>query len=213
MALMMQGLAIAAGAGMPAAPTCELTRLGPLLAQGGTGSSAPPGGDSSALLVWAIALIGLALMLFLIEVFVPSGGLLGVASAISAVVGVVLLFWENQVLGLVGAIVCLIALPFLLGFALKMWPNTPIGRVLMLSAPPSRAAPGEADAPTKAGLPNVTVGQRGRSVSELRPVGTCVFDGKREECLAAGGVIEPDTSVEVVAVDGRQIKVRPVRGA
>jgi membrane protein implicated in regulation of membrane protease activity len=40
-----------------------------------------------------------------------------------------------------------------------------------------------------------------------------VFDGKREECLAAGGVIEPDTSVEVVAVDGRQIKVRPVRGA
>jgi len=190
--------------------TSRVGSLGPaVLAQ--AGGSGP--GESSALLVWALALLGLALMLFFIEVFVPSGGILGVASSISAVVGIVLLFWENQALGLIGAIVCLLALPFMLGFALKVWPNTPLGRVLMLESPPSRSEPGEADAPTKGeGAAAVSPGQRGRAVTEMRPVGTCVFDGRREECLATGGVIEPDTPVEVTAVDGRQIKVRGVRG-
>jgi membrane-bound ClpP family serine protease len=172
----------------------------------------PPQDDGATLLVWALALIGLALMLFMIEVFIPSGGLIGVASAVSLVAGIVLLFWENELWGLIGAAVSLIALPFALGFAIKMWPNTPIGRLLTLATPASRAEPHAADAPTKgaaAGLA-VTVGQRGRAVTEMRPVGTCVFDGRREECLAAGGLIEPDTPVEIVAIDGRQIKVRPV---
>jgi membrane-bound ClpP family serine protease len=169
-----------------------------------------PSEDGSALVIWALALIGLAVMLFLIEVFIPSGGLLGIASAISVVAGIIMLFWHNQVLGMIGAIVTLLALPFVFGFALKVWPDTPFGRLLTLHAPPSRPEPGEADQPSKgaAASAGVAVGQRGRAVTEMRPVGTCVFDGRREECLASGGLIEPDTPVQVVAVDGRQIKVR-----
>jgi membrane-bound ClpP family serine protease len=179
-----------------------------VLAQAGNA----PKDDGSALIVWALALIGLALMLFMIEVFVPSGGLLGIASAVSLVAGIILLFWENEVLGLIGATVSLIALPFAIGFAIKLWPNTPIGRVLTLNSPASRAEPHAADAPSKGASTGVgvSIGQQGRAVTEMRPVGTCVFEGRREECLAAGGLIEPDTPVEVIAIDGRQIKVRPV---
>jgi len=179
-----------------------------VLAQAG---SSPPQGDGSPLVVWALALIGLALMLFIIEVFIPSGGIIGVASAISLVIGIVLLFWEDQLLGMIAAIVSLLATPFLIGFAIKAWPNTPIGRLLTLQTPPSQAEPATADAPTKrdATAAGLRIGQRGRAVSEMRPVGTCVFDRRREECLANGGLIEAGTPVEIVAIDGRQIKVRP----
>jgi len=188
------------------------TTVPTLLAQAG---NAPNSGGGSTLMVWALALIGLAAMLFLIEIFIPSGGLIGIISGLSLVTGIILLFWHNQIWGVIGAILSLLALPFLLGFALKMWPETPIGRLLMLNAPASNADPAAADHPSKGatatGGVSVQVGQQGRAVTEMRPVGTCVFDRRREECLATGGLINSGTTVEIVAIDGKQIKVRPVQ--
>jgi membrane-bound ClpP family serine protease len=54
------------------------------------------------------------------------------------------------------------------------------------------------------------VGHKGEATTELRPVGTCVIDGRREECLATTGVIERGTPIEVVSQDGMYIKVRPI---
>ena len=168
---------------------------------------------SGALIVWAIVLIGLALALFFIEVIVPSGGILGIGSAASLVIGVILLFQVDETLGLIGATVSLIALPFAVGLAITLWPDTPIGRLLTLSSPPSRGDVRAADQPSKGAATGQTLspGDHGKALTELRPVGTCLIQNRREECLASAGVIEPGTPVEVVDVDGLQIKVRPVR--
>ena len=195
-----------------------LANLPLLLAQGG---SPQQQSDTNWLVLWAVLLLGAALLLFFIEVFLPSGGIIGMASAVCLVLGLVLLFQIDTMWGLIGATVAVLALPFAIGFSLKMFPNTPIARALTLRS--SKDKPGddevEPDEGTtvagqssadKAVSDGPAVGDSGKAISGLRPVGTCVINGKREQCLAVGGVISSNTKVQVVAVDGMHIRVKAV---
>ena len=85
----------------------------------------------STLATWSLLCFLLALVLFAIEVFIPSGGLLGVLAIISAITGIIFLFQIDTTLGLVGSIVCVAAIPVLIMSAMKFWPSTPFGRMLM----------------------------------------------------------------------------------
>jgi membrane-bound ClpP family serine protease len=152
--------------------------------------------------IWSVVCLATALLLFFIEVFIPSGGILGIAAAVALLAGIILLFKVSTTLGLIGAIVCMAAIPVLFALAVKMWPSTPLAQLLTLQS----QSRGEAPAPETSDL----VGRRGRSLTALRPVGTCLINGKRLDCLAVGDTIEPNRDIEVVAVDGMHVKVRPV---
>lgn len=153
--------------------------------------------------IWAIVLIATAFLLIFAEVLVPSGGVLGFLAAGSLIGGIVLLFQVDTTLGLVGAIVTLIATPFVMGYALKIWPNTPIGRRLILQGKtrdtnePKTASTEQKD----------LTGATGKALTDLRPIGTCMIDGQRIDCLADEGVIEAGQGVRVIGNDGMQVKV------
>ena len=51
-------------------------------------------------------------------------------------------------------------------------------------------------------------GQSGQSVSPLRPAGVALIDGQRVDVITDGEFIEPETEVEVVAVEGSRVVVR-----
>lgn len=175
------------------------------------GQPAQGGGD---LVLWAVILIGMAAALFIAEMFVPSGGILGACSLLCLIGGVVMLFWIDDTIGLIGAVVSLIAIPFAFLGALWAWPSTPIGRALTLGgAEDQEESPYDGqDRPmnhTHRG--EIPVGTVGKALTELRPVGTCLLNGKRQECLSESGVIEPGVQVKVVSSDGMQVKVRPVQ--
>ncbi len=158
-------------------------------------------------LLWGSLLIGLALVLYLLEVFVP-GGVLGFVATLSLVAGIIFMFWYDVTTGLVTTVVVLCLAPVALGLALKYLPHTPVGRLLTLEG---RVTRGETTPEVeRAGGADRLVGARGAAVTELRPVGTCDFDGERVECLAEAGIIERGSTVEVVAVRGREVKVRAV---
>ena len=89
-------------------------------------------------LIWAVLLLAIALALLFAELFVPSGGVISFFAACSLILGIVMLFKVDTKLGLVGAIVVLLATPFLFAAAIKIWPNTPIARLLLLKNAPSR---------------------------------------------------------------------------
>jgi len=156
-------------------------------------------------LLWAMISLGLAVILFLLELFIPSGGLLGVGAFMAAVVGVVLLFIENATYGLIGTLLCVIAMPLGVIWALRVWPHTPIGRMLIL-----KSAEAPSDLAASAGTDTLTslVDQTGDALTDLRPVGACRINGKRVECLAQGGVIRAGAKVRVVSADGMAVKVR-----
>ena len=164
-------------------------------------------------IIWALLLFGGALLLFVIELFVPSGGLLGMCSAACAVAAVVCLFKVNTTAGVVGIIVTLAAIPVATAYGLKALPHTPFWQWVALKEPP-RAAP-TADASegaTDGSAEPARVGATGKAITDLRPVGTCVINGRRTDCLAEDDMITAGTRVRVVAADGMQVKVREEEG-
>jgi membrane-bound ClpP family serine protease len=175
---------------------------------------AQPAQGNSQFIVWAVVLLGMAAALFIAELFVPSGGILGACSLLCLIGGVIMLFWIDDTIGLIGAIVSLIAIPFAFLGALWVWPSTPIGRALTLggSSDPEDSPYDGQEVPSAAKhQATVAIGTVGKTLTALRPVGTCLLDGKRHECLSAAGVIEAGVEVKVVASDGMQIKVRSVK--
>lgn len=182
------------------------------LAQAPAGGQAASGGNE--FIIWAVILFGMAMALFIAEMFVPSGGILGACSLLCLIGGVITLFWIDDTIGLIGAVVSLIAIPFAFLGALHVWPSTPIGRALTLGgAEDQEESPyDEQDRPMKhTHQASIPVGTTGKSLTELRPVGTCLLNGKRQECLSESGVIEPGVQVKVVSSDGMQVKVRPIQ--
>lgn len=156
---------------------------------------------------WGFVCLTLALLLFFLEIFIPSGGVLSIAAAVAAVVGIVLFFMESSTWGLVSAIVTILAIPVLLGMAMKIMPETPIARLLILKSPKEKEQ-STGQEPTDEKDAKKMVGAQGKALTDLRPVGTCLINGKRHQCLASGGLIRQGASVRVVSSDGMQIKVR-----
>lgn len=155
-------------------------------------------------IVWAIMCLGLALVLFIIELFVPSAGILGILSASALVAGIVLLFLADATIGIFGALIALVTLPFLIAMMIKLWPNTPIARLLMIKSAP----PPTVEDHAQAGQPSAQlVGARGIALSELRPVGVCQINDQRVECVAQSGLIRTGTPIRVIDVDGLQVRV------
>lgn len=64
---------------------------------------------------------------------------------------------------------------------------------------------GTVDAPKDT---QVSVGQRGVTVSRLAPIGTARFGDKTLEVKSIDGLIDPNTEIEVAAVSGETISVK-----
>lgn len=162
---------------------------------------------SDPYIVWAVILLTAALVLFVAELLIPSAGVIAFVAATCLIAGIVMLFKVNTTVGLIGAIVTVLGSPFLFLLATKIWPNTPVGRLITLNESQARlTATGAHDQTPHSDSP--AAGEEGVAVSDLRPVGTCVINGKRMDCLADGGVIRANTPVRVISNDGLQIKVR-----
>jgi membrane-bound ClpP family serine protease len=143
-------------------------------------------------------LLGVAVALLVAELLLPTHGLLGVAGLAAAVAGIVVCTRLNAWAGLGLTLALVAATPLLWGAWLKVWPKTPVGRRMILTATISQ--PPEAP---------VHVGQVGVTVSELRPMGVCELeDGTRVEALSEHGLVPPGTAVRVIAVANNRPTVR-----
>jgi membrane-bound serine protease (ClpP class) len=87
---------------------------------------------------------------------------------------------------------------------LRFMPRTPFGRRLVLdtglgAGHVSGSAP-ESDLRW--------LGKRGRTTSPLRPAGIAEIEGERVDVVSEGDLIDPETPIEVIRVDGNRIVVR-----
>lgn len=53
------------------------------------------------------------------------------------------------------------------------------------------------------------IGKTGRTLTPLRPVGAAIIDGKRVDVVTEGELIERDTPIEVIRVEGNRVFVKP----
>jgi membrane-bound ClpP family serine protease len=136
-----------------------------------------------------------------LEVFVPSGGILGFLSLGCSVFGVYGLFHQGHPFIGLGAILG-IAIVTALGIRYGLRRLTFTGT---LAVENPAIAPGES-------LPSL-VGKEGVTQTALRPAGAATIDGRRVEVVSQGGFIEPNVRIRVIECSENRVLVKELRNA
>lgn len=167
-------------------------------------------GVEGQLLFWGLGLLAASLLLVVIEVFVPSGGVIAILSTGCAIAGVYCLFRVSTTWGIIGIAAVLLMGPLTFGFALRVWPSTPMGRKMMGERPPEQIeAERLAELKEREQLAAL-VGMEGVVLVDLRPIGTIQVNGQRYEALSERSIIPAGTKIKVTVVEPNQIKVRAI---
>jgi len=154
-------------------------------------------------LLFAVFLFVACAALIIAEVFIPSGGILSICALACAAGGVVIFFKHSMAAGCIGVVVAILDVPVLLFVVYKLLPETRLGRRVM-PVPRVHKRTDEFDD---------LLGQAGRVLTPLRPVGMCELDGRRIECIAESAYVPKDKEITVVRVEGTQVTVRVIEKA
>lgn len=150
---------------------------------------------------WAIVLLLLGCALVVLEVFVPSGGILGMLAGLAILGSIVFAFRRDATAGLSFVLVSMVAVPVLLTLAFRIWPHTPMGKAFL------------GELPSEEELKPVDprrelVGRLGVAKSKMLPSGSVLIDGHWIDAVTQGDAIEPEEPVVVVQVRANRVVVR-----
>lgn len=172
----------------------------------------------------SLGLLGLAIILLILELFIPSAGALSVMTGVSAVASIASMFvYDTTWGGIYLAVICA-GSPIAVVLIFKVWSKTPIARRMILhqeadgqkkpvddddhgSANPSVSTAGSAAKSMSRQLAPF-IGRSGVAATTLRPVGFIRIDGARMEALAESGFVSEGASITVIDVLEGQLKVR-----
>ena len=144
---------------------------------------------------FSFVLIGIGMALIFLEVFIPSGGIIGVIAIFLMGLGVFGFFHQdNPLAGLVSAAGSLV---FVISMFLYMIRRVSLKRVQDPESYTSLAR----------GIAEVE-GKSGVTKSVLRPAGVALINGRRIDVVAVGGFIEKDRPIKVVETSGNRVVVK-----
>lgn len=156
-------------------------------------------------LLWSILLLALGLGLIALELFVPSGGVLGILAALAIIASIAVAFSGGWVTGVGMLVATMLILPVVLAAAIHYWPRTPIGRAILLETPRNEeeVLP---DTPEHRRLKEL-IGKRGTAKTKMLPSGAVVIDGCVYDAIGEGMAIDPGQPIRVTAVRTNRIVV------
>jgi membrane-bound serine protease (ClpP class) len=155
-------------------------------------------------LAWSILLMLVGCVVLVLEVFIPSGGILAVLSAASFIGSILIAFQRGPVTGFSFVITTVVAVPAVLGLAFHYWPKTRIGKAFLGELPTEEDV--QPDAPHRALL-----GLVGITRSKMLPSGAVEVDGQMIDAVSQGQAIEPGQYVVVTEVRANRVVVRPAK--
>ena len=159
-------------------------------------------------LVWAALLLLVGMTLVLLEIFVPTAGVLGFLSVTAILSGIGLAFYNGGLtVGFGFLFTTAIMLPIVLTLAFRWFPETPIGRRLLPHLPTSdEVLPDNPERRVLRGL----LGKVGQAKSRMLPAGAIVVEGRIIDAISEGMPIEAGENVRVIEVRGSRVVVRPL---
>lgn len=153
-------------------------------------------------LSWAILLMLVGCALIVLEVFIPSGGILTFLSIAALVASLVMAFRRDPTIGLAFMVVAVIAVPSVIALAFKYWPHTPMGKAFLGELPS-----GEEIVATD--RRRDLVGRVGIAKSKMLPSGAVMIDDKLVDAVSQGAAIDSGQAVVVMEVRANRVVVRP----
>jgi membrane-bound serine protease (ClpP class) len=142
-----------------------------------------------------IYLLGLGLLF--LELFIPSGGLIGIGGVLCTVYGIWQVF--DKVGAWAGAIVIVVTIAYLY-FIVKFW-----GKLIKSTADLSGS-----DSTSPEASPADIVGKEGVTLTILRPAGFAQIGDLRLQVVAQGSYLAKDRKVRVIEVVGNRIVVAEI---
>jgi membrane-bound serine protease (ClpP class) len=151
----------------------------------------------------AIALAFAGLVLLTLEIFVIPGfgicGILGILSIIGAVISVA----PSFAVAMLQIVVALIVAVLLVVISLKCGKTRRVWSRLILKTSTSTSDGYVSASPAI----NTLLGKRGVALTDLRPSGAALIDGKRTDVLTEGSFIKRGTAVRVIRIEGSGVVV------
>lgn len=154
---------------------------------------------------WSMILVALGFAVVVLELFVPSAGLLGVVAAVLFISGIVTGFFYSLQMGAIMLLVVVLFLPILFVMLVKVWPSTPIGKRILIGRMKEEDL-----------LPNSDdyqldrlIGQRGVAKTKMLPSGMIKIGERSYDAVADGFAIDPGQAIKVVSVKMNRILVQP----
>lgn len=163
-------------------------------------------------LLYAISLMLLALVLMVLECFLPTAGVLVGTGVICAIVSLTYAYSVSLTAVSLLLLVMCFAVPATLALVFKLWPHSRYGRRLLNSD----LALDQQDVPTT--LPDGNkrtdlVGQTGVALTDLLPSGRARIGDLKLDVYSSGMVIDAGTKVIVVRCEAGKLSVRPLTEA
>ena len=176
-------------------------------------------GDEGTML-WAFVLLGVALFLLFMELFIPSGGMLALVGAAAVIGSLVCFFLYSTTAGLFALGIGIVFGPVGAWLVFRWWIDSPLGRRMILggdqmnlgqSPEESYSASAHAQKERASNMQDL-VGTSGVAETPLRPVGVVRLGERRIQALSEHGIIEAGTTIVVTEALDNQLKVRPSEG-
>lgn len=154
--------------------------------------------------VWAFLLLFSALVLLVIEMFVPSHGVIGAVAAVFVAAAIVAGFYQGVGWGVLMLAISAVSMPIAVWAVFMYWPHTPLGQRILIKLPesPDEVLP-QSYRDTKS-----LVGKIGVARTKMLLSGAIEIDGKHYDAVSEDLPIEPGTEVQVVAVKMNRVIVR-----
>jgi membrane-bound serine protease (ClpP class) len=152
-------------------------------------------------LFFPIILQLVGVVVIIAEIILPSGGILSIAAL--GVFGYSLFIVFNEISMIIGfsfVAADLILIPVLVIVGLKLLARSPITLRQTLSR--------KEGVSSQSSELESYVGRQGNALTDLRPTGIAVINGKRVDVVTRGEYLEKDFAIIVTAVTGNQIIVR-----
>lgn len=164
----------------------------------------PVASDSGQVSIpWLIFMVFLGLLAMVAEVFFPSGGILGVVSAVLAVASIFLAFQHGPETGMGFLASVGILAPITLLLAFKWLDKSRWGRRIILSGPTFEPR----DHKVRDIRLDDCIGKQGTALTPLRPSGTVEIEGQKFDAMTRGEIVEPGARVRVLRVELAQLVV------
>lgn len=155
-------------------------------------------------LVWSVLLMLVGCVVLVLEVFIPSGGILSILSAAAFIGAIIVAFERGPVTGFSFLMGTVVAVPLVLVLAFHYWPKTRIGKAFLGELPTeAEVVP---DDPRRALL-----GRVGVTRSKMLPSGAVEIEGQMVDAITRGKAIEPGQYVVVTEVRANRVVVRPAK--
>jgi membrane-bound serine protease (ClpP class) len=154
----------------------------------------------------AIGLAAAGVLAIILEVFVPSVGIIGIAGLGSIIASVVIAYQRlGSLIGSIYLAVVLVMVPVFLVLYFRFFPRTPVGRWLISQ---DRQEPEKGYSSFTPEKYIDLIGKEGTTLTILRPVGMIRIDGQKYSAVTGGEFIEKDKTIKVVKVEGSRVVVR-----